>query len=108
LKGLSVGGGVRWQDEVVIGYRPVQGATIRDLSFDLTNPYMGPAETNIDLWARYGRRVWRDIDWSIQLNVRNAFEDDSLIPITTQPDGSAATYRIAPAQTWTITNTFRF
>ncbi len=109
LRGFSVGGGLRWQDEVVIGYRPVPGAIAGDLSFDLANPYYGPTETNVDLWVGYGRRkVWRDIDWRIQLNVRNAFAGDELIPITTQPDGTPAGYRIAPYQTWTITNTFRF
>ncbi len=108
VKGLSVGGGVRWQDEVVIGYRPIQGANRNQLSFDLSSPYMGPSETNYDFWIGYGRRLWRKVDWRIQLNIRNAFQDDELIPITTQPDGTPATYRIAPPQTWTLSNTFRF
>ena len=107
LKGLSVGGGIRWQDEVVIGYKPIQGANARSLSFDLQSPYMGPAETNYDFWIGYGRR-FRNIDWRIQLNVRNAFQDEELIPITSQPDGTPATYRIAPPRTWTVSNTFRF
>jgi outer membrane receptor protein involved in Fe transport len=109
LRGFNVGGGLRWQDEVVIGYRPVPGATASDVSFDLANPYMGPTETNVDLWIGYGRRkVWRNVDWRVQLNIRNAFAGDDLIPITTQPDGTPAGYRIAPYQTWTISNTFRF
>ena len=29
-------------------------------------------------------------------------------PITVQPDGTPAAYRIAPSQTWTIANTFQF
>lgn len=109
LRGFNLGGGVRWQDEVVIGYRPVPGATASDISFDLTNPYYGPVETNVDMWVGYSRRnVWRNVDWRIQLNMRNLFAGDDLIPITTQPDGTPAGYRIAPYQTWTITNTFRF
>ncbi len=107
LKGLTLGGGVRWQDEIVIGYRPIfddEGS----IGFDIDNPYRGPAETNLDLWAGYGRKLNDRVDWRIQLNVRNAFEGDSLIPITTQPDGTPAGYRIAPSETWSLTNTFTF
>ncbi|MBI4626148.1 MAG: TonB-dependent receptor plug domain-containing protein [Verrucomicrobia bacterium] len=109
LRGVNVGGGLRWQDTIVIGYRPVPGATASDVSFDIANPYRGPTEANIDLWVGYGRKqVWRGIDWRIQLNVRNVAQHDSLIPITTQPDGTPAGYRIAPVETWTVSNTFKF
>ena len=109
LKGFGVGGGLRWQSEVVIGYRPVEvPGKPRELSFDISNPYMGPAETSFDLWLRYGRKLTNRIDWSIQLNVRNAFQDNELIPITTQPDGTPAAYRIAPPRVFMLTNTFSF
>lgn len=109
FKGFNVGTAVRWQDDVVIGYAPVPVPNDpTSISFDLANPYRGPAETNIDLWVGYGRKLSNDIDWRIQLNVRNLGEGDYLIPVTTQPDGTAAGYRIAPRQAWTITNTFKF
>lgn len=108
LKGLSIGGGLRWQSEVVIGYRPVPGATPRELSFNISDPYMGPAETNVDFWIGYGRKLTSRIDWRIQLNIRNAFEDNGLIPITVQPDGSPAGYRLAPPRVFTLANTFTF
>ncbi len=109
LKGVSVGGGVRWQDTVVIGYRPLPGRTASDVSFDIANPYRGPTEMNIDLWVGYGRKqVWRGIDWRVQLNVRNVAQHDSLIPITTQPNGTPAGYRIAPVETWSLSNVFQF
>ena len=109
LKGVSVGGGVRWQSEVVIGYRPVDVPNNpRELSFDIANPYMGPAETNFDFWLGYGRRLSSRIDWRIQFNIRNAFGGNELIPITTQPDGTAAAYRIAPPRVFMLTNTFSF
>ncbi|MEO6002581.1 MAG: TonB-dependent receptor plug domain-containing protein [Opitutus sp.] len=108
LKGFNFGGGVRWEDQVVIGYRPIAGATAADISFDIANPYMGPKETNFDLWLGYGRRIRRNIDWNIQLNVRNLGVGNELIGITTEPDGSIATYRIRSPQTWQLTNSFRF
>ena len=109
LRGFNVGTGIRWQDTIVIGYRPLPGATASDVSFDIANPYRGPAETNIDLWVGYGRKeVFRGVDWRVQLNVRNVFQGDELIPITTQPDGTPAGYRIAPVRTFTLSNTFKF
>lgn len=108
LKGVNVGLGVRRESSIVIGYKPIPGATGNDISFDIANPYSGPAETNFDFWIGYGRRVWRDIDWSIQLNVRNAFVGNELIPLTTQPDGTIASYRIKPPQTWQLSSTFKF
>jgi hypothetical protein len=108
LKGFNIGGGLRWQDEIVIGYRPVPGETATELSFDIENPYMGPSETDIDLWFGYQRRIADKIDWRIQLNIRNVTQGDGLIPISTQPDGTPAAYRIAPPRTFTLTNTFRF
>ena len=109
LRGFNVGTGLRWQDTIVIGYRPLPGATASDVSFDIAHPYRGPAETNVDLWVGYGKKeVFRGIDWRIQLNVRNAFQGDELIPITIQPDGSPAGYRIAPVRTFTLSNIFKF
>ncbi|MDZ4684724.1 MAG: TonB-dependent receptor plug domain-containing protein [Planctomycetaceae bacterium] len=109
LKGVNLGAGLRWQDTIIIGYQPLPGATASDVSFDIANPYRGPAETNIDLWVGYGRRqIWRGVDWRIQLNVRNVGQQNALIPITTQPDGTPAGFRIAPVQTWSISNIFKF
>ena len=109
FKGVSIGGGLRWQDTVVIGYKPIPGKTASDVSFDIANPYRGPTETNLDLWLGYGRKnVFRGIDWRVQLNVRNVAQHDSLIPITTQPNGVAAGFRIAPVETWSVSNVFKF
>ena len=109
LRGINVGTGLRWQDTIVIGYRPIPGATANDVSFDIGNPYLGPSELNVDLWVGYGKKaVFRGVDWRIQLNVRNLFQDDELIPITAQPDGTPAAYRIAPVRTFTLSNVFKF
>ena len=109
LKGLSVGGAIRWQDDVVIGYKPVPVPNDpTSISFDIANPYKGPAETSIDLWIGYGMKLGSKVDWRIQLNATNVGKGNDLIAITTQPDGTPAGYRIAPSQYFTLTNTFRF
>jgi outer membrane receptor protein involved in Fe transport len=107
LKGFNVGGGVRYQDSVIIGYHPIQ-VDPQTISIDLNDPYTAPSETNFDFWVGYSRRIRENIDWRIQLNVRNAFDGNDLIPITVQPDGTPAAYRIAPSRVLTLSNTFSF
>jgi outer membrane receptor protein involved in Fe transport len=107
LEGLGIGGSYRWQDEVGIGYRVFEEDGL--YRFDLDNPVMGPSEDAIDLWCSYEHAITDKINWRIQLNVRNAFADDKLIPISIQADGeTVASARIAPTQEWFISNTFSF
>ena len=104
LRGFGIGGSYRWQDEVIIGYPVIAGGL-----FELSQPFYGPAEDAIDLWASYERRLTDRINWKIQLNVRNAFADEGLIPISVQPDGQTwASVRVKPVQEWFVTNTFSF
>jgi hypothetical protein len=109
LKNVSVGGAIRYQSDVVIGYEPVPTTpNASEITFNLDDPYKGPSETDFDLWIGYWRKLGDKVTWNIQLNVRNAFNGNDLIPISTQPDGTPAGYRIKPPQTWTLTNTFKF
>ncbi len=108
LKGFGVGGSYRWQDKVVIGY-PVVAGTGGQASFDLTKPYYGPSEDAFDAWINYERKLTKKINWKIQLNGRNLFGKEELIPISVQPDGQTwASARIAPNREWYVTNTFSF
>ena len=103
----GLGGAVRWQDKVGIGYvttRDASGAII----IDRKKPYFAPGETNVDLFASYGRRVWKNIDWRVQLNVRNAWGNGDDIPVTANPDGRVAVIRIPNETRWILSNTFTF
>ncbi len=109
MKNINVGAAYRWQDKVVVGYPVLDGATVDDArAFDLDSPYYGPSETNIDFWVGYERKLTEKINWRIQLNIRNAFADMDLIPITVQPDGSPAVSRIPEGTTWWLSNKFSF
>jgi hypothetical protein len=108
LKGVGLGGSFRWQDKVVIGY-PVVAVSATQNSFDLSKPFHGPAEEAVDLWTNYERKLTQRINWKIQLNVRNAFAKEGLIPISVQPDGQTwASVRVKPNREWFVTNTFSF
>jgi len=108
IKGVGLGGAYRWQDKVVIGY-PVHTDTNGFAAYDLTKPYYGPAEDGLDLWVSYEHKLTKKIDWKIQLNVSNAFQNEGLIPINVEPDGKTwAGVRMRPVQEWFVTNTFTF
>jgi outer membrane receptor protein involved in Fe transport len=106
LPGFNVGLGVRWQDKAAIG-APVIAHPLFGVAPDVRNPFYAPSETNYDAWIGYRRR-FEHFDWRIQLNVRNIGVDEELIPVSAQPDGSIAGWRIAPSQTWTLRSTFSF
>ncbi|HLP10106.1 MAG TPA: TonB-dependent receptor plug domain-containing protein [Opitutaceae bacterium] len=114
LAGFNVGAGVRYESSIVIGYPmlPLEGFFEQGY-YDIAHPYRGDPETNFDFWIGYRRKIWKNVEWQIQLNVRNAFVGNELIPVTTQPveaEGQplVAGWRIRPPQTWQLTNTFRF
>ncbi|MBI5693819.1 MAG: TonB-dependent receptor [Verrucomicrobia bacterium] len=125
LRGVGVGGGVRFQDRVFLGYQgklnPADptGALIADP----TKPMMGPTETNFDFWTSYRRRIFAEkVSLKLQLNIRNAFVNDKLIPIRAQQADVYSKYpafdhykaagyqlfRIAAPRTIQLTATFGF
>jgi len=104
FKGVGVGGAYRWQDKVVIGYPITSTGT-----FNLAQPYYGPTEGYVDLWASYERKLTDKINWKIQLNVQNVGGSNGLLPVSVEPDGHTwATVRTKPVQNWFVTNTFSF
>lgn len=107
LKGVTIGGSYRWQDKSVTGFPVVVNSEGVEV-FDVKHPYMGDSTSIFDAWLGYERVLTRKIKWRIQLNVRNVFADDKLIPVTVQPDGSPGAYRIPEPRTWTLTNTISF
>jgi hypothetical protein len=107
LRGFNVGGSYRWQDKSVTGF-PVIANPDGSYRYDVDRPYKGESEDVTDLWVGYQRKLTDRIHWRIQINVRNVFYDDGLVPVTVQPDGSPAAYRIPEPRTWYVTNTFTF
>ncbi|HRE83257.1 MAG TPA: TonB-dependent receptor, partial [Opitutaceae bacterium] len=111
LRGWSVGGAARWQDEVGIGYPiidvQVDGRTL-ELP-DLANPYKGPSDLKFDAWVGYTRKLWNDrVQWTMQLNVRDVLNEDELIPVMAQPDGSVAAWVAPQGRVFTLRSTFAF
>jgi hypothetical protein len=108
LKGFSLGGAARWQDRVAVGY----GVKRNDLGIwvsDVDQPFYGSEKLDLDVWARYSRKLRRDtIRWTVQFNVRDLLGDDDLIAVSAQPNGQIASARIPQPVQWSLTNTFAF
>jgi outer membrane receptor for ferric coprogen and ferric-rhodotorulic acid len=107
FKGWSVGGAARYQSAATLAYQPIQGDGFID--YDLNSPYKDDSTLNFDLWVSYRTNLFSDrVNWQIQLNIANLGKGDDLIPITVQPDGGAAAFRMQPPQNIFLTNTFSF
>lgn len=115
LKGWGIGGGVRWQDKVAIGYPVINDPTL-GLVTDIDHPFMGPEATTCDAWISYQRRILKEkVNWKIQLNVRNLTNDNLLIPVVANPvtvgdlnTFNVASWRIGEERTFELTSTFSF
>lgn len=111
FSGWSIGGALRWQDQVGIGYPIVnstKGGSVVEIP-DLARPYFGPSETIVDSWIGYTRKILRDrVRLRINLNVRNALGNDDLVPVAAQPDGSIASWRAPVGRTFNLKTTFEF
>ncbi len=106
LRGWNLGGAVRWQDNIAIGY-PIIKDSLLGWVPDVTAPIRGPKETNYDAWIGY-RKAFKSFEWHLQLNVRNLLNRDDLIPVVADPDGSIPVVRIPAERSWELTSTFKF
>jgi hypothetical protein len=107
LKGTNLGVSYRWQDKSVTGF-PVITNAAGELVYDVNNPYKGESEDAFDFWVGYETQVSEKIRWRTQINIRNAFAEDKLIPVTVQPDGSWGAMRLPEPRTIVWSNTLSF
>lgn len=107
LNGVRIGGAYRWQDKSAIGF-PVRILSDGTPIADVKNPFFGAAETNVDGWIGYSRKLSHQILWNVQLNVKNIGKGDRLVAVSTQPDGTMDSPRIVAPQAWSLTTSFEF
>ena len=108
LKGSWIGGGYRFEDKRVLGYKLKNISNPNTVSIDITQPLYGPTDTHFDLWFGYSRKITSKINWRIQANLRNVGESTKLVPVSVEPDGTPAFSRIQSGMQWQLTNTFEF
>ena len=117
LKGYAVGAAYRWQDDVAVGFRDrlAQGDEfgVADLAnvaiVDVNSPLFGPSESNLDVWITHRRKIFDGkVDWRLQLNIRNALNNDDLIITSKSADDVPARIRIMNPINYRLTSTFLF
>ncbi|HOD46418.1 MAG TPA: TonB-dependent receptor plug domain-containing protein [Opitutaceae bacterium] len=111
LKGINVGGAYRWASRPILGYGIKQVTDEVGNSMwlmDVDQPIKGWDDAHFDFWIGYSRKLSDKIDWRIQLNIQNVLENTRLAPVSVQPNGDIAQWRILQGQTFTLTNTFKF
>jgi len=121
-KGVFVGGAWREEAGRIIGYAydpnfknsitsdpnfsDVSSLTLGGLN--VNKPFRGSNESHFDVWVGYSRKITRDINWRIQLNIRDVGTSDRLITSRVNPDGSIALQRIQQGAGYRLTNSFDF
>ena len=119
-----MGGALRFQDRIFLGYAGKENPAdpAGSLISDITHPIMGPTETDYDAWLSYRRQISEKIMMRLQLNVRNLFSRDELVPFRAQQadvyskyaafdhykDSGYMLYRIAAPRTITFRATLEF
>lgn len=113
LKGFSLSGSARWAGRPVIGFplilavNPENPSQTEPVS-DLGNPYYGEPDLNFSASLNYTRKLFGNVQWKVQVQVRNLFGDDDLMPIVTNPNGERTVFRIPEPMALRVTNTLRF
>ena len=111
LKGLNLGGGVRWLDQTMLGFqqRVFPGGTTGD---DVTKPIFGPAQFALDLLLGYGGKTTvlggHKLGWRVQLNIRNVLDDDDLEPVRTHLGGGVLDWARGTPRQIVLNTTFTF
>ena len=110
FKDFSVGGGLRWEGEAIIGYLGGEAdfdGVVRQLDAD--KPVYDSSQFHLDLWFSYRMKLFEDhLNLKLKLNVRDALEDGGIRPVGVNPDGSPSTFRIVDPQQFFLTASFEF
>ncbi len=122
IKGVFVGGALRVEASRILGYKynpTFNNVNSTDPNYanviavtqgglDVNQPFKGPNDTHVDAWVGYSRKVYKNVNWRVQLNLRSVGEKDHLTPSSYEPDGSLALARIQQGMGWTLENSFDF
>jgi len=117
LRGAFVGTGYRWRSPQVIGYRsqlvtnkfPLPSAPSEVLVPSREAPIDGKVLAETELFFGYTRKLGKRVNWRVQLNIRNVFDnDDPLEQRAHLAAGYVTVYAVPEPRSFILTNTFTF
>ena len=110
FKGSFLGGGLRYESKIAIGYYGLDSSGDGTLDTpDVNRPIWDDANYYVDIWAGYRTKVMKDrAELLIQLNVRNLFEDGDIRPVAADFAGNKHTWRIVDPREIFLTTTLKF
>ena len=117
MRGAFVGTGFRWRSPQVIGYRsslvenkfPLPGAPAQVLVPAREAAIEGDVMAETELFLGYTRRLGKKVNWRIQLNIRNLFDNDDPIDQRANLEaGYVTVYAVPEPRSFILTNTFTF
>jgi outer membrane receptor protein involved in Fe transport len=107
LKGINVGGALRWEDKGAIGYYGLQKPPAIVLALDPDRPIYDQGHIYVDGLIGYRTRLFSNkVGTTFQLNVRNLNEQGRLQPIAANPDGTPSAFRIIDPRKFILSATF--
>jgi outer membrane receptor protein involved in Fe transport len=121
-KGWFVGGALRMEAARILGYhydpnfKNVNSTdpnyanvlAVTEGGLNVNEPIMGSTDTHLDAWLGYSRKLYRNVNWRIQLNLQSVGEKDHLVAAGYNPDGSLYLARIQEGMGWRLENSFDF
>jgi iron complex outermembrane recepter protein len=117
FRGTFVGTGYRWRSPQVLGYRaslvtnafPLPGAPAQVLVPSRDAPIEGGVMAETELFFGYTRRIGKRVNWRVQLNIRNLFDDqDPMAQRANISEGFVTVYAVPEPRSFILTNTFTF
>ncbi len=105
MKGLSIGGTMRLRGDRFIGFEESP-----DGEFVSGGAYNGGSTEIYDAMIRYRKKIFNNVNWSIQLNIKNLLDDTDLLPSQTDGLGldNVVRWRFQEPRTYQLSNTFKF
>jgi hypothetical protein len=106
LGDLTVGGGMRWEDQVGIGFGAIEnefGAWVEDLN----QPFFSGTSFFVDVFARMRYQLDDNRSFSLQINIKDLMDNSDLKPFAATPDGNKY-YRFTEGRLIALSGTLEF
>jgi len=103
---LTVGGGIRWEDKIGIGFAPGVNE-LGDVIEDINQPFFSDTSMFVDLFARMRWDLEKDRAFTLQVNIKDVFDNNDLHAFRATPDGREL-YRFFEGRLINLSGTFEF